>query len=395
MGAMPTRPGPFWLRILGLPGLLRLPGLIGLPGLLGLSGFLGACGDGEAPPAADPAVAISRSEGATPAPGTTSAPEGPAIRVEPPLHDFGIVYLGEKVSTTFELWNDGDAEVEIEDLASSCGCAVGEIRSRRIPPGGRVALDVAFDSTGFPGPQSKSIRVTTGEPGRSVVVLPFRAVVVPLYRPWPQMLDFGSVYADEEPRQSLVLTFAESPPPEFLGVEVPDPCVEVSVREAPDAAEPALEVEVELRRCGPPGLFDRVVELRFDHPRVPVAAVPIRARILAPIEIEPRSRLDFGSIPAGRTTVRAVELRSRDPDFALELGEVTATLADSVLAESGDDVTIETSTETVEEGRAFRVQVAVTPARPFSHFLGKLEIRTNSPDLPRVILRLQGRVEKP
>jgi hypothetical protein len=74
-------------------------------------------------------------------------------------HDFGKVSEGEKVSYVFRFENKGTSNLVITSATTSCGCTVPEYDSRPIPAGGTGNLEVAFDTSGRNGMQTKIITV--------------------------------------------------------------------------------------------------------------------------------------------------------------------------------------------------------------------------------------------
>ncbi len=75
-----------------------------------------------------------------PPPGTPS----PAILVEPPSYDFGTIPQ-ELVTHSFTVRNNGDKDLVIGKITTSCGCTTAKIDKKIIPPGQKATLEVIFD----------------------------------------------------------------------------------------------------------------------------------------------------------------------------------------------------------------------------------------------------------
>jgi hypothetical protein len=60
--------------------------------------------------------------------------------------DFGRIYEQWDVTHVFALQNTGDADLQISNLVTSCGCTTAELSSNVIPPGQRADLTVTFDA---------------------------------------------------------------------------------------------------------------------------------------------------------------------------------------------------------------------------------------------------------
>ena len=61
-------------------------------------------------------------------------------------HDFGRIYEQWDVTHIFAVQNTGDADLEIGNLVTSCGCTMAELSGSVIPPGQRADLTVTFDA---------------------------------------------------------------------------------------------------------------------------------------------------------------------------------------------------------------------------------------------------------
>lgn len=61
-------------------------------------------------------------------------------------HDFGRIYEQWDVTHTFAVQNTGDADLQVSNLVTSCGCTTAELSSSVIPSGQRADLTVTFDA---------------------------------------------------------------------------------------------------------------------------------------------------------------------------------------------------------------------------------------------------------
>jgi hypothetical protein len=77
-----------------------------------------------------------------PAPANVSLPQ---LELPNAIYDFGRIPKRPDVAHVFAVQNIGDADLEIRNLVTSCGCTVAELSSSVIPPGQRADLTVTFD----------------------------------------------------------------------------------------------------------------------------------------------------------------------------------------------------------------------------------------------------------
>jgi len=87
--------------------------------------------------------------------------EAPVMTFDKTSHDFGTIKEGEKVTTTFNFTNTGDADLIIVDARGSCGCTVPQYpKNTPIAPGETGSIVVSFDSSNKPGVQQKSVTLS-------------------------------------------------------------------------------------------------------------------------------------------------------------------------------------------------------------------------------------------
>lgn len=89
------------------------------------------------------------------------AEKAPEITFEKSTHDFGNVFMGERVTYNFKFTNTGNSPLIIIGTRSGCGCTAGEYPKEPIAPGGEARINVTFNSAGRRGFQSESVRVIT------------------------------------------------------------------------------------------------------------------------------------------------------------------------------------------------------------------------------------------
>ncbi|HRK73498.1 MAG TPA: DUF1573 domain-containing protein, partial [Rhodothermales bacterium] len=86
---------------------------------------------------------------------------GQAVSVSTPSHSFGEIREGTKAHHVFYFINKGQTPLTIRDVRASCGCTIPEWTRKAIPVDSSGQIKVVFDSTGRPGPFSKSVVMTT------------------------------------------------------------------------------------------------------------------------------------------------------------------------------------------------------------------------------------------
>lgn len=110
-------------------------------------------------PAAQPAPkATTATVPATPA---TPASTQPEFLFEAESHDFGTVPEGTQATYEFKFTNTGKEPLIISNVQASCGCTTPKWSNEPIAPGKTGTITASYNSSGRPGPFTKSITVTS------------------------------------------------------------------------------------------------------------------------------------------------------------------------------------------------------------------------------------------
>ncbi|NIM47703.1 MAG: DUF1573 domain-containing protein [Gemmatimonadales bacterium] len=120
------------------------------------------------------------------------------------------------------------------------------------------------------------------------------------------------------------------------------------------------------------------VELR-DAERSPFV-LRLRGRVAPPVELDPRDRVYFFTV-TGEAPREEVFLINH-LDRPLEIVDVTCSNPAFVV-----------ETEVVEQGREYKLTVALTPATPVGRHRGTITVTTDSPDYPSLDIQLRAFVE--
>ena len=105
----------------------------------------------------------------------TSRSGGPRLVMASVEHSFGAVKAGTPLSYTFEVRNEGEANLEIKNVSPSCGCTTTTF-DHEIGAGKSGSITLAVAKTeGYKGEVTKTAAVTTNDPNHSTFTLTLRA----------------------------------------------------------------------------------------------------------------------------------------------------------------------------------------------------------------------------
>jgi hypothetical protein len=191
--------------------------------------------------------------------------------VDHPAFDFGKVEPGTVVRHQFVVSNRGQHPLDLVKIAPGCGCTYVKPVDRTIWPGHSGILEVALDTRGLAGPQSKAVRIRTNEAGRPEIELRL----------------FGEVAADVKTTPDrVVLGRPGTPLAGTVDVVLLDPSVSVKgvksqygqleIHQAPLAgSDRGVRIVVTPRPNGFRGLFNDRIVVTTTSKRQPKVSIPV------------------------------------------------------------------------------------------------------------------------
>lgn len=112
-----------------------------------------------------------------------SAGGAPEISLETTRLELGDVPNGQIVTRDVLVRNDGDADLQVQTLTTSCGCTTASLDAMHIEPGAAASLHIAFDSGAhgpdLTGPMMRQVYITTNDPVRPDLTIDLAVNVTP------------------------------------------------------------------------------------------------------------------------------------------------------------------------------------------------------------------------
>lgn len=102
----------------------------------------------------------------------------PKIAIDKKEIDFGTVKEGEVAKAAFVITNMGKSDLKIRKTVASCGCTASVPQKTTVAAGESTNINIAFNSTGRSGSQSKTITVFSNDPTAPVQNMTIKAFVV-------------------------------------------------------------------------------------------------------------------------------------------------------------------------------------------------------------------------
>lgn len=304
----------------------------------------------------------------------------PKIQFQTLTVDFGDLQKGEKTTVQFPFTNKGEGQLEIRDIATSCGCTTAKQEKTSFAPGESGVIEVTFDSNRFIGRITKNVTVTTNNTKKPSTTLTITGHVFTEIESKPDSLFF----ADAKPglvSEREIMVYAErlekleiselQVSPDYLSAKIEqlDPKT-VRVRVMADGNK---FPEDGTRHHG-------FVSFKTNSQTQPLIQTNVIINIVTPIQIRPPVAMFFAS-PQGKK--REIDIRlmpTSDIEFQIET--IESSLSFITVEKLAEDPTHRT------------VKVRLTAEAPEGRFNGKITIQTSHPEQKTVTIPIKGSVIK-
>ncbi len=108
-----------------------------------------------------------------PSSGESALSSSPKLKIERTQHNFGTVNEGEILDLVLKYQNVGNSLLKINDIRSSCGCAVALLNKKELKPGDEGKIRIEFDTTNRFGRLTRTVTIFSNDPikPRQVITL--------------------------------------------------------------------------------------------------------------------------------------------------------------------------------------------------------------------------------
>jgi hypothetical protein len=210
----------------------------------------------------------------------------PRLVIDEKVFYFKKITDADTVHHTFILRNEGDAQLEIKTLHTTCGCLSVKVEQSVIQPGKETQLYAEFRGANRDGDQLQLINILSNDPVEPKTHLIVRGHVTQTVVLTPERIAFGNVDGTKKQSRKLRIKFQTPNPVAVTDIRVDsdkfiafiDP-----VKDDPNAADirvlsqPPLEI----------GVHRATLTIDTDAPKNRLIEIPISLNALPPITLLP------------------------------------------------------------------------------------------------------------
>ncbi len=298
--------------------------------------------------------------------------EAPKLVCLEPLKDFGLVVKGEELFHSFEIKNEGKADLTIIDVRPSCGCTVAEA-DKVIKPGQIGKVKTKLETKDFKGPITKDITIVSNDPENPQMKLFLKAIIRAVVEVLPDSnLRFVKLRKDVGKVQRLLVTEEEGFEFKILNYESSKPYIKFEYIPAPqDKINPQYknkqyEITALIGSDAPVGMVNEKLTVFTNSKLVPKIELKIIGLVRTEVQITP-PKLELGTIDATSDFQRMIRIKDNSGSKKFELISVQSTIP---------FITI--SQEVIKPGEDYNLNIMFSKEPPKGNFEGKVVIKTSS-----------------
>jgi len=334
----------------------------------------------EAPVTAQPPQKTGE---AAPAPsqGTEQKGKAPKIVLEETLFNFGEMHQETKSTHIFKIKNTGDADLEIKDIKTSCGCTAAMVSKNIILPGETGDLNVIFSSKRFQGEVTRQITLVTNDPANETSVIKIKALVKALLEVNPAYLNFGRI--TEAKSQTMDVKLKNMTNEVMTLDSITSENKDITIGKYDKDLNPGLGVTIPVTYTSSvkperPGVAGSIViQIKGSNEKV---LIPFSLQIVGEVQLKPKN-LSFNVVKKGETPAKVITIENR--------GEKEVT----ILGAKYDSNLIETDAKfplSIKPGDSSKISITLSSKVAEGKFKGQIEFQTDNPKYPAVSAQILG-----
>jgi hypothetical protein len=299
--------------------------------------------------------------------------------------DFGVVAEGVKVAHQFSIKNAGDAPLEILRVVPSCGCTASSVEPSKIEAGAEGVLKVEFNTEGFSGEKSKTVRVFSNDPSSPIEVVSLKGTIKPQVMVSPAQVVFDSVVKGKpsepvvvevsvDPKANITVGSAKSFSSSLVVAEKTG-----EVGEASSAGKKLFQISV--TGDAPVGDVRERVVVDLVGAQNKSVNIPVFAKVMGLVSATPQ-RVSFGIIAGETEIVRTVKV------------EISGDEPVSITKASSSNSAISVELNELAKGKSYSLNLKLNPKAVEEDLRSQILVETTSKEQPQLSIGVFGILPK-
>lgn len=251
--------------------------------------------------------------------------------------------------------------------------------AREIPPGGEGKIEVTFKPK--ENKKESNITVTTNDPGQKTVELKVRASVHVVLATKPGRINFGRLKKGSPSSKYVSLKGADKDSVKITSVQSKNKHIEVETNPEGFESDKQKKIKISVLPGMKAGKFRDRVTIYTDHEKINKLVLYVYGEVLGNIIVDPNHLL-FGMFKKGEAVEKIITLRAAS-DTTFEVLDVKSTIPEIV-----------TRSETIREGKEYKIKVLLKENFNKDVLKGKVIIKTDDKEQENIDIKVFGRALK-
>ncbi|OQZ01235.1 MAG: hypothetical protein DCC43_09155 [Candidatus Brocadia sp.] len=308
--------------------------------------------------------------------GAETTTDKPKIVFEEQIYNFGKIFIGEIVEYGFKFKNEGQGELIVSNVKSSCGCTAALVSKSHLRKGETGEVKVKFNPGRYVGKVSKTVMVNSNDPKDSSLKLTIAGEVIEEVSVNPKRINFGIIRKGDSCTRNIEVKTIPELKIEVKKVESPNPYVSIKEEKGDDHSTHRFQITID--KYDYVGKFNGIIFVYTSSGKQERVDVPFSGEIVGDITFYPEM-VSFGKVTKDRNTDRTVIINFVNKAVKIEKIEV--------------DPKVINYTVTEITPTSKKIQVTVEKNSFIGEIAGSLTIYTNSAIQPVIHIPLNGEIK--
>ncbi len=299
----------------------------------------------------------------------------PKVVFEEQTYDFGKIYQGEIVQHEFRFKNQGNDDLIINNVKSSCGCTAALASKNNIPKGETGEIQIKFNPGHYLGKVLKTVTVNSNDPENAASKLTITGEVCEEISINPRLVNFGIVKKGESCSRNLEIRIAPELKIEIKKIESPNPYITIVQKKTSDNI---YSCQITMNKNDYIGKFNGIIFVYTNNNKQEKIDVPFYGEIIGDVTIYPEMLL-FGVVKKNQEVKRTIVINFMNKDVKIEKIEADPDVINYAVSELNNN--------------SKKIDVKLSKDTTPGKITGSLKIYTNSAIQPVINIPIKGEVK--
>jgi len=256
------------------------------------------------------------------------AQEPPAKKGTPKIvfveltHDFGVLKPDQQANCKFDFKNTGDAELEIINVRSTCGCTAAMPDKKLLAPGETSSIQVRYQAGKGASEVEKKVNIQTNDPDQPYISLTIKAKVVTDLEVKPNYLRFDNIDPDKPADLYVVLVTKDPENFKISNLATDQPFVVPTFeREEDNTLKLRVTFKPELMKISHRGYLNATISATTNSESMPEIKVPVYIKFFEEYTLIPPRIMIYGLKEGEGSSREIIVKNNRGTPFTIEAVE--------------------------------------------------------------------------